>query len=154
MKKVKNLFICMVQIEISSFSFLLSIFAFLDDRNNSMGYHTDLIPELLKDNRFLFSLLLAIVFALTSLISFSKYSKHMEKGGFGLLLKQKGAIILISALLPLLFFVVIILLALFFAPIEKTWAKVLLWLGYFAFFIIINLSCSSKLLRWLENDIK
>ena len=154
LKKAIKLIFCMFLIEISSFSLLLSYFAFIDIRDNSRVYHTVLMSELLKDHQFLLSLLLAIVFAISSWISLRKYSEQIEEDGVFLHWKHKRAIILVSVLLPPLVLAVMMLVSAFIAPIQKIWLKVLFWSGDLIFFILVNLVSSSKLLRWFEKGRK
>lgn len=152
MKKIMFLSICMFQIEVSSSSVLLSLFAFIDVRDYCMIYHAELIPSLLLDKRFVISFLLAVIFSITSWLTLRFFSALSSKEGNTLSGNHKLAIVFFSALIPLVILLVMILVTLFFSPVEKLILKFVLWFGYLVIFVILNLISSRNLLKWIEGN--
>lgn len=151
-KKIMFLSFCMFQIEVSSSSVLLSLFSFIDVRDNCMIYHAELIPSLLLDKMFVISFLLAVLFSITSWLTLRFFSVLSSKEGNYLLRNHILAIVFFSVLIPLVILLIMILMALFFSPVEKLILKFVLWFGYLFIFIILNLISSRNLLKWIEGN--
>ena len=149
-KKSLFLCLCMFQIEAAFSSALFSVFAFLDLRDACAIYHTELVPALLHDRGFLFSLLLSLLFLITSCLTLRSFFAQSRQEGIVLSGKHIRAIAAVSVLIPIAVFLLMLLAALLFAPIERLPVKCLLWSGDLGIFAAFNIVSSKKLLKWMK----
>ena len=144
MKKLLSLFLCVAQIGIAEASLLLTVLILWENSTNTVAYNTPLI-----DKALIFSLMIGLLFALSSTHTFCNFVNGMETVGTSINEKQKKVIIASSLAVPVFAFIFLLVLNLKFVWFRyelPLWLGIIRAAGYFLATCFIVSVCLYKML--------